>query len=461
MDESDVAKKKSSFNIDMSSIYKKVIGKESNKDSPTSAKSNKTSPFREPLSPPPIRLNTSQDINKKKSNIINKVRERSNTDTGYIPLRKTYSTNNLFPKFITLNKTASSLQPDIINKVDNPDLFNISTTINTVVRYIVNNKLNLSNINYDNYINIFKDNLIFNFGILISQNSEDIKRLKLPLALETETKLLIDSNKKNKTTIISFNQITTEVKIEIKTILNTIIKSNYYRNILFDIFYDKLFEADDKYKQMLNLKGLNFKSKKLFKIIKLMIDFLDDPTTTIKNFELVIISHLINDIKENDYNIHSRILTDCIYILFKDKISNNIKDCIYITINELSLEIMKHYDVIKKGKNYYLYFKKNKRWHKCHSIITHNKLIIYRYSNNELVSSINIKDLHMVELVEQGDIRIIKQTDYCIKLSFNNKNENYYICADDEDNMRNIYDDIGNRLQIFENLTDTNNNNKY
>lgn len=350
----------------------------------------------------------------------------------------------------TLGKTKSyaalpAYQVNAKDHVSN-DKIDANSSIKLVIEYIMETKLKIQPISIENYVKIFKDNLILNLGILYLQNPDSINKLMLPLALENEIKNLI-TEKKNSLAISSYTEVTVEMKSNLCLLLNNLIKNNYYRNTLFEKFYDEWLNEDEYGKKLVANKHMFAKSKKLFGTISLIIDFLHMGNEIIEKIENMITTHLI--LKIDDSSIYSKTLVQTVCQVLDGRMDDIMEKVFLLSMNELDNIIKKHYEIIKRGKKYYVYYRKNKKWNKCYCNITHEELIINNYPTNEQYSRMNLFDMAKVELVEDGDIRITKQTEYCIKLLLKDGSESY-ICTDSKEYCHYIYSDLQVRLRAID-----------
>lgn len=209
--------------------------------------------------------------------------------------------------------------------------FGPRTSISEIIKYIVMTKLKLVTLDYTQYVNILEKNLIMNMEILCSQKSETIDKLGLPLALESELKIIITDKSKEKI-IVEYNNISDDIKFKMLDILNTLVKNNYYRNVLFDDFYKKLFETDKKAKFLLEEKDIAFQSKKLFHSIGLLVKFINNTHDAIKDMDVVITKHMILGINLDDYNIYSKVLSDTISSVMDQQMDDKLRNSLYVTV---------------------------------------------------------------------------------------------------------------------------------
>lgn len=346
--------------------------------------------------------------------------------------------------------------PNINQKSSNTLMFkdfNTTTKINDIIMYIITKKLKIKDIDIGQYIKIFEDNLILNLEILCNQSPDIIDKLSLPLALETEIKYLIIKNKDKISNIqnknnygVLYKDISQEIKNKIISILQLVLKNNYYKNVLFDDFYSKLGKVDNKINKLIINRNMETKSNKLINTIKLIIKFLEKEYSIMDHLDNLTVIHLVLGVSGEDYNIFSQLLVKSIIDVIDTQMNNIIKDSLLTIVQELGNIMVKHYDTIKRGKKFYVYFRKHRKWHKCFCTITHQNIIINKYPDYDLYNNIIITNINRIELINEKDTRIIKQTNYCIWIILNNNND-YYICTDNQEYIKDIYDSIQVRIQ--------------
>lgn len=347
----------------------------------------------------------------------------------------------------TLGKTQSfetlpSLQR--INLKEHIDKMSADLSIKEVVKHIIESKLKLKNVNIDGFVKIFENNLIMNLGILCSLDPDAIDKLNLPLALESEIKNLIKKKKKPK--IFSYAEVTLEMRNDLHKILTMIVKNSYYRHILFSKFYDQWYSQDMKAQEIVNTGNIDLKSRKLFGTINILADFLINGRAIVEKNEKLIVTHLI--LKINSFDIYFETLVNVIQEILDGQMDDVMKDALLLASCELGNTIKKHYDFIKRGKKYCIYYNKNKKWHKCYCSITHEEVMIKRYPANIEHHQIKIVNIDKIEMVDEGDERITKQTDHCIRLVLKN-GEISYICTDNELYIQTIFEDLQTRINAF------------
>lgn len=334
------------------------------------------------------------------------------------------------------------------NLNNNPD-------INTVISYILITKLKIYDIDSNTYSKIFKDNLIINYEILCNQNPDVVDKLNLPLALSTEIKnIIINENEKNKLfQCISYHNLTLETKNKIKYILELFIKDNQYFSTLFDTYYKKSFEIDHQLKYLLQDKSLNIKSKILVNLLKNIIFFINNEYNVFPEIEKDIVAYMIYKINIDNYTNIATVLADTISNILNNcsnTVNNEyIRDLVKVVVVEFANNIIKYYDNISKGKKYYIHYYYNIKWRKAFCTITNQDIIISKYSSNTVIKQIKIKDIVNYEYVDDGDIRIVKKTNYCLRIIPKIKDD-IYICTDTNMYIKSIYDDIKIRVEAYE-----------
>ena len=321
-----------------------------------------------------------------------------------------------------------------------------SSSIEDIVKYIIYAKLKIKELDVDGYIKIFRVNLIPNLAVLCTLSPNDINKLKLPLALETEIKnLIIERNKSSK--VSGYSDITDETKGEICRFLNTVIRNNYYRNILFEKFYENWLKSDVTANELVSRRSLDTKSKKLFGTIQLLIGFMHKGNEMIEEIENMIVVHLI--LKVEDHGIYSETLANTIYQVLDGQMDLKTKEALCLIIKEVGSVITSHYEVIKRGKKYHIYYRKNKKWCKCFCNITHEAIIISSYPDKEMLNRIEIKEINEIEKVDDGDTRLTKQTNYCLRFIMK-EDEDKYICTDNLEYINYILNDLKVRMRAYD-----------
>lgn len=447
-----VNEKKLFINMDIVNKYRNQKVDQHSPSSTESPCSKRTSPYRFSYSPrSDSNIISPKDkfikISPKKhdSKIIN-IKEDS-IETKIIRSRSISESQITIKKQLNSTISYETLPSVKINPNEYNKNLNNDSSIRTVITYIINNKLKLKEINSDEYIKKFEDNLILNLEILCSQHPDVIDKLNLPMALETEIKnLIVEKNKLNKS-ILSYNEITSDLKDEICQLLVTIMKNNYYRNLLFDKFYEDWLKKDSRAQELISFKSMDFKSKKLFGTIRLLINFLQNNNEIMEEIDNMVTIHLILNI--NDYSVFSQTLIDTISKIAVERMDDKMKDALFLAIKELCNIILKHHEIVRRGKKYYIYYRKNKKWNKCFCNITHEVIMISNYPHNEPINEIKIEDICNLERIEEADNRILKQTNYCIKIMLNTFGD-VYICTDTPEYINNIYKDIHLRLEAIE-----------
>lgn len=443
-------------------------------DSPGSATSDTTIPFNDNTydAISPVKILSHRDeipirmINIKVSpGIIEKRKifenSRAKDDLSFVkpPLTRKRSksvTDDLIPRVLKKTVSHEHLTMPILGKtksIQNPILLKDETQIEDVVNFIFHKRLKLDNIDTKEWCVILRNNLILNYKTLCRQSPETIDRLKLPLALETELKSLIMSKNGEFYQIKTMSDITVQIKIKIKKSFNFLKENQKARNIFYDEFYKLLFNINKPFEKLFKGTGMVARSEALFENLNLIIKFIEGDDIR-EDINKIATKYII-------YGIDNKCLSTYAYALSEtfiksmdiDYVDERIKEAWFVVAKLFGEQIIKQYDIIRHGKNYYIYYRKHKKWHKCFCRITHDKLYLSTYPRNEIYFDFNLSDITNIDVLDPSDHRITKQTIFCISIEYDNEiNETHFICVDTKEIMTSIYNDLKIRVEAYDHI---------
>lgn len=330
--------------------------------------------------------------------------------------------------------------PENIRKIKNED----QNSIDNIIKNIFEQKLNL-NIDYTKWITIFKDNLIFNKNILCKQTTDNINKLNLPLALETEIKNIIQENC---FIIKSIEDINNDIIKEMEQNWKTIFGNDILINSFFESLYASLTEENLSVNKLIKKSNLVNKTTKLIKTIKIVLEYLNNDKGFNDQINKIATSHLIYNIIPSDYTIYARILANSLSTILN--LNNKLKDAWYVSIKKVGEIITQQYNIIKTGKNYKIYYMRKNKWHKCICKITINSISLKYYPKNENYIEIESKDIMNIEKLEEFDNRVTKQTPYCLQICY--REAVHYICTDNKEYLDNIFDYLKLIIDSYEKI---------
>lgn len=440
-------------------------------DSPSSATSDMTAPYSEsPHMMSLIKTMTQAYDNsqiktvniKVTPHIMEKIRvfeKSSEDDTNFQPYIERQRSKSVDEETKTkkLSRTSSyeHLTLPILGKsksIQNQILLNDDTIIEDVLDYIIHKRLKLDHIDVNKWAAKLKDNLILNYATLCRQLPETIDKLNLPLALENELKSLIISKNSNFFQIKTMDDITLPIKIKMKKSFNYLKDNQKARNIFYDEFYKILIKNNDIYEKLYRNTSIVTKSESLFEMLNLIVRFIENDDIS-DDLNKIAVKHMIYGINNKSLNVYAYAISESFTRSMDiEYIDESIKEAWYVVSKIFGEKIVKQYEIISHGKNYYIYYRKHKKWHKCFCKITHDKVCLSTYPKNEMYFDFNIADIVKIDTLDQSDNRITKQTIFCISVEYGNINETHYMCVDTKEIMTSIYNDITIRMEAYERI---------
>ncbi len=338
--------------------------------------------------------------------------------------------------------------------------FRSDARIEDILEFIFRYKLRLS-IDFKEYEAIFKKNLIITYEILCKQTLTNIEKLGLPLALETEIKLIIEN--KNSKKIKTIKDLNNDTKQKLKDswteIRNTPHKLDSFINTFYKNFYYN--KSPKRAQELIKHMGIQKQINKLISTISLLLNFIDGDVNKEELTRLSLI-HLLHNINYSFYDAFALSLaTSICEILDPEQDSiyyatniNSIKNAWYIVAKSFGDLIYEEYNHVKKGKLFQVYIKRgHHKWNKKYINICHDKLIISTFPKFENPKIIMLEDIIALEKISNDDNHVTKETEWCFKLGC--KDVDYYICTDLLDVMNELYESIKIRMDIFETLIES------
>lgn len=386
---------------------------------------------------------------------------RAKDDTGFVKPSLTRKRSNslsdeINPKPFKRTGSHEHLTLPILGKtksIQNPMLLKDETSIEDVVNFIFRKRLKLDNIDTKEWCGILRNNLILNYATLCRQSPETIDKLKLPLALETELKSVIMSKNGEFYQIKTMNDITIQIKIKMKKSFNFLKENQKARNIFYDEFFKLLFNVNKQFEKLFRGASMIARSEALFEILNLIIRFIEGEDIR-EDINKIATKYMIYSIDNKCLNAYAFALAETfIRSMDIDYVDEQIKEAWFVVAKLFGEQITKQYDVIRNGKNYYIYYRKHKKWHKCFCRITHDKLYLSTYPRNEIYFDFNLSDITNIDVIDPSNNRITKQTIFCISIDYNNEiNETHYICVDTKEIMTSIYNDLKIRVEAYDHI---------
>jgi hypothetical protein len=381
------------------------------------------------------------------------VRNRSKSDLAVPLISNTKLENESkhpLTKSLERSKSYSELPVPVIirsKSLHNELILTENTDINKVLTFIIFDKLKLEDVDLDEKCKIFTDNWIVNFGILCRQSPDDIDKLHLPLALATEIKTLIVTKHNENYEIKTKNDITKEIVLMMRKSWNHLKGDRHLSAMFYEKFHKLLLSRDKTFDKLFKKLELEKRASKLFGFIPLILKYVEGDNIRDAMFRLATVN-LIHNINETNNNNYAQCLVDTFtYILDSNYITKQVKDAWYIAAKEFGDALIKQYPIIRSGKKYYAYFKKDDKWRKCYCIITHEKIILNRYPKNNSYQYIELNNIDNIE--STNDEQIKKITSYCLRITEIENELEKYICTDNQETLFNIFMDIKIRIDEF------------
>lgn len=351
------------------------------------------------------------------------------------------------------NKPDIKLEPNIIpvkfkrrrSYSDSLDKNEQIISDNLSIKNILNNiKTNLKlDIDMAEYIQVLISELILNFDILCRLNPADLDSLKLPLIIRSELKKIINNNKNKLFDCYDLDQNTLEL---IKKSLN-IIKTNIVNLVKLDEeFYKIYIELDPYAKKLFSSTNFFANSLKFGTYIKIIISFISDPIEFDLNLKTIARKYLIYGLDETNFeNIAYSFTKSIAKIIISDADIKKYQIAWYITLKKIGQVIINKYPQIKRGSQYYLYFKE-KKWKQALCKITPYKIKFM--ARGELIHQFLFTDILSVTKVDKLNNNSKKQNDFCLEIEPKSE-QKYYFCANSILDYINIFQEIQNILQIY------------
>lgn len=303
------------------------------------------------------------------------------------------------------------------------------TTIEIILNEIALNQ-GLSFVNMEPYIKKFKDNLIFNFSHLMIIPKSMIQRLGLPLVIEIGILNLykIPEHLQNKS---SSNMIENDEKpdtingngeksamlglsSENRKILKEVwsklvdLKPKTQENsdlvLFFNKFYVNFLQIDRVGRKLFKGVPLTAQAQALMKMMKFIMDTLDEPVKLVLPLQKIGATHLIYGVTEKSYTSWATSLVKTLEESLGSEIMNaEAKEVWFNLVQKLASVMLNEYEDLKKGFNGRIYQRSsNESWKLRYSHLNYQKLTLFRDSSRKKISlQVYLNEIEDIDIVDE------------------------------------------------------------
>lgn len=372
--------------------------------------------------------------------------------------------------------------------------------IEEILTNIIRDELGLVDINIDTYTKIFKDNLIYTSDHLFRLKPSLIEKLRLPLLVESELTKLVElhtsenpsprihsttgSNSGSKgspstssegdtnitpTQAYLLNRKISPSRQEIvvkqksallgldsdtrKTILNSwnqlITSKDGSLSRFFDEFYKTFLARDRVGKVLFGDRSMVSQAQALMKMMKFIMGSINEPLSLMEPLQRLGISHLIYGVEKKNYHSFAISLAKTFETVLGDSVTPEMKEGWYTLAMRLGDVMLAEYEGCRNGWKQFLYYRKSKNtaWKLRATLLTHEKLIIYRSTDyTKVLEEIFLHAVEDLDIIEEGNIGDGTRPN-AYAFTMNTGVYNYVLCSPDEESYDKWIDELTIRIR--------------
>jgi len=225
--------------------------------------------------------------------------------------------------------------------------------------------------------------------------------------------------------------------------------------ILFEKFYQAFFNLDKTARRLFQGRSLEKQSRSLMKVIKMIMDTLEDPTTMLPYVQRLGARHLIYGVYPKDFQSWAIAFTQTLAEYIPNIMTAHLKEAWFVLITKLGHTMTESYDKISQGIKCKLGKTTDKDKKKLYCLLTHQSLSIFK--DEELTKEINtiwfkwVTDIDVVHAEKH-----IKNFTYSFAISLGDIKFHYGVESRDDFDW--WIDELGERIAAHHHIADEDEN---